>query len=67
MQFPHIALRRFAIACMTASALACGAHYLQYERQRKVVQAATKEWLLHGTINGEREGYYAADRNGTIQ
>ena len=47
--------------------IACGSHYLQYERQRKVVHAASKEWLLKGTINGKAEGYYAADRSGTIQ
>jgi pimeloyl-ACP methyl ester carboxylesterase len=47
--------------------IACGSHYLQYERQRKVVHEASKEWLLHGTVNGKSEGYYAADRAGKIQ
>ena len=47
--------------------IACGSHYLQYERQRKVVHAASKEWLLKGTVNGKSEGYYAADRSGKIQ
>ena len=47
--------------------IACGSHYLQYERQRKVVVAATKEWLQKGTVNGKRSGYYAADRSGKIQ
>ena len=47
--------------------IACGSHYLQYERQRKVVHAASKDWLLKGTVNGKREGYYAADRSGVIQ
>ena len=47
--------------------IACGSHYLQYERQRKVVHAASKEWLLKGPVNGKREGYYAADRSGVIQ
>jgi pimeloyl-ACP methyl ester carboxylesterase len=47
--------------------IACGSHYLQYERQRRVVHAASKEWLLKGTVNGKAEGYYAADRSGKIQ
>jgi pimeloyl-ACP methyl ester carboxylesterase len=47
--------------------IACGSHYLQYERQRKVVHAASKEWLLHGTVNGKHEGYFSADREGKIQ
>jgi pimeloyl-ACP methyl ester carboxylesterase len=46
--------------------IACGSHYLQYERQRKVVHEASKEWLMHGTVNGKSEGYYAADRSGKI-
>jgi pimeloyl-ACP methyl ester carboxylesterase len=46
--------------------IACGSHYLQYERQRKVVHEASKEWLLKGTVNGKSEGYYAADRAGKI-
>ena len=46
--------------------IACGSHYLQYERQRKVVHAASKEWLLKGTVNGKSEGYYSADRSGKI-
>lgn len=47
--------------------IACGSHYLQYERQRRVVHAASIEWLRHGTVNGRRTGYYAADRSGRIR
>jgi hypothetical protein len=47
--------------------IACGSHYLQYERQRPVVFKATKEWFMHGTINGKDSGYYSADSVGNIK
>jgi pimeloyl-ACP methyl ester carboxylesterase len=47
--------------------VACGSHYLIYEKNRKVLHAASKEWLLHGTVNGKKQGYLSADADGKIQ
>jgi pimeloyl-ACP methyl ester carboxylesterase len=47
--------------------IACGSHYLQYERQRPIVFNATKEWFKNGTINGKESGYYTADTYGAIK
>ena len=47
--------------------IACGSHYLQYERQRPIVFNATKEWFKNGTINGKESGYYSADAYGAIK
>jgi pimeloyl-ACP methyl ester carboxylesterase len=63
----HDAWRALTVKHKAFLKIACGSHYLQYERQRTVVHAASKEWLLHGTVNGKSEGYYAADRSGTIR
>ena len=46
--------------------VACGSHYLQYEKNRKVVHEASKEWLLHGTVAGKQQGHLAADAEGRI-
>jgi pimeloyl-ACP methyl ester carboxylesterase len=47
--------------------VACGSHYLQYEKNRKVLHEASKEWLSKGTVNGKQQGMLAADANGKIQ
>jgi pimeloyl-ACP methyl ester carboxylesterase len=47
--------------------VACGSHYLQYERNRRVLHEASREWLQSGTINGRIEGTLSADANGRVQ
>jgi hypothetical protein len=47
--------------------VACGSHFLIYENYRSVLHAASKEWLLHGTVNGMKQGYLSADANGRIR
>jgi pimeloyl-ACP methyl ester carboxylesterase len=47
--------------------VACGSHFLQYERNRKVLHEASREWLQKGTVAGRREGTLAADANGNIK
>jgi pimeloyl-ACP methyl ester carboxylesterase len=47
--------------------VACGSHYLQYEKNRKVLHEASKEWLADGTVIGRRQGTLSADANGKIQ
>jgi hypothetical protein len=50
-----------------ASTMDCGSHYLQYEKYRKVLHEASKEWLLQGMVAGKRQGMPSADANGRIQ
>ena len=47
--------------------VACGSHYLQYEKNRKVLHEASREWLLNGTVAGKRQGTLSADAHGKIQ
>jgi len=47
--------------------VACGSHYLQYEKNRKALHAATLEWLRHGTVMGQKAGSLSADANGSIR
>ena len=47
--------------------VACGSHYLQYEKNRKVVHEASKQWLLNGTVMGVKQGVLAADAEGNIR
>jgi pimeloyl-ACP methyl ester carboxylesterase len=47
--------------------VACGSHFLIYEKNRRVLHAASKEWLPHGTVAGQKQGYVNADRDGKIQ
>jgi pimeloyl-ACP methyl ester carboxylesterase len=47
--------------------VACGSHYLQYEKNRTVLHKAAREWLTKGTVMGKANGMLAADANGNIQ
>jgi pimeloyl-ACP methyl ester carboxylesterase len=47
--------------------VACGSHFLQYERNRRVLHEASREWLEKGTVGGRRQGMFSADANGTIK
>lgn len=46
--------------------IACGSHYLQYEKNRKVLHEASREWLQKGTVMGVRQGRLSADAAGRI-
>lgn len=47
--------------------IACGSHYLQYEKNRKVLHEASAEWLRRGSVKGQRSGTLSADANGMIR
>lgn len=47
--------------------IACGSHFLQYERNRKVLHEASRQWLQTGAINGKKQGMMSADADGRIQ
>lgn len=47
--------------------IACGSHFLQYERNRRVLHEASRQWLQTGAINGKKEGMMSADAEGRIQ
>ena len=47
--------------------VACGSHYLQYEKNRRVLHEASREWLLHGTVRGQKAGMLSADATGNIR
>ena len=47
--------------------VACGSHYLQYEKNRKVVHEASKQWLLNGAVMGVKQGVLTADAEGNIR
>lgn len=46
--------------------VACGSHYLQYEKNRKVLHEASREWLQKGTVTGLKQGMLSADADGKI-
>lgn len=47
--------------------IACGSHCLQYERNRKVLHEASRDWLRHGTVAGRSQGFLTADAEGNIR
>ena len=44
--------------------IACASHFVVWERQHRVLQEASKQWLLHGSILGVRRGEFRADETG---
>jgi pimeloyl-ACP methyl ester carboxylesterase len=46
--------------------IACGSHYLQYEKNRKVLHETSREWFQKGTVTGVRAGALSADAEGRI-
>jgi pimeloyl-ACP methyl ester carboxylesterase len=44
--------------------LACGSHYVVYERVHKVLFEASRDWLATGQYRGERRAAFDLDRNG---
>ncbi len=47
--------------------VACGSHYLQYEKNRKVLHEASRQWLQSGNVIGVKQGLLAADAAGNIR
>ena len=45
-------------------AIACASHFYTWETQHDVVQEASKNWFLHGSIQGVRNGVLWADQDG---
>jgi len=46
--------------------LACGSHYVVYERGYKILHEASKDWLLTGKYNGTSKAVFNSDRNGKL-
>ena len=44
--------------------IACASHFVSVEAQHKVLHEASKQWLLHRSIRGEKEGFLSADVDG---
>jgi pimeloyl-ACP methyl ester carboxylesterase len=47
--------------------IACGSHFLIYEKNRRLVHEASREWLLRGTVADGRHGFLTADAEGNIR
>ena len=47
--------------------IACGSHYMQYEKNRKVLHEASKQWLQSGAVIGVKQGTLTADADGNIR
>jgi pimeloyl-ACP methyl ester carboxylesterase len=46
--------------------IACGTHFMVWEKQRQVLHSASLEWLKTATVNGTPTGKFHADVNGKI-
>ena len=46
--------------------IACGTHFMVWEKQRHVLHRASLEWLRTATVNGSPTGRYQADNDGRI-
>jgi pimeloyl-ACP methyl ester carboxylesterase len=47
-------------------AIACATHYVNWEKQHRVLKRASLEWLEKGTLVGQRQGMFRADVDGSI-
>jgi pimeloyl-ACP methyl ester carboxylesterase len=45
----------------------CASHFMVWERQRKILQDASVEWLRDGTYQGSKAGVFHADRTGKVK
>jgi pimeloyl-ACP methyl ester carboxylesterase len=50
----------------TFLAIQCATHFVNWEKQRRVLHRASLEWLEKGTLIGQRHGTFRADAEGTI-
>jgi pimeloyl-ACP methyl ester carboxylesterase len=46
--------------------IACGTHFLNWEKQRRVLHKASLDWLTNGSLGGAISGTFRADENGQI-
>ena len=46
------------------ASIACGSHFLVWERNHGALHEASRQWLTTGTYNGARRGTFAIDRQG---
>ena len=46
--------------------VACGSHYVVYERGYKLLHEGSKSWFLNGTFNNSTGGMFEADAKGKI-
>lgn len=47
--------------------VACATHFLVWETGHKILHTTSKEWLLHGSINGVRNGVLSVDPEGRVR
>ena len=45
----------------------CASHFMVWEKQRKILQDASVEWLQDGTYQGSKAGVFHADRTGKVK
>ena len=46
--------------------VACGTHFMNWEKQRRVLHKASIDWLSNGTLDGQAGGMFRADENARI-
>ena len=46
--------------------VACGTHFMNWEKQRRVLHKASLDWLTNGSLGGAVSGTFRADENGQI-
>ena len=44
----------------------CAGHFMVWERQRRVLQHISKEWLKHGDVQDFTSGRFSVDTNGVV-
>jgi pimeloyl-ACP methyl ester carboxylesterase len=47
-------------------AITCATHYVNWEKQHRMLKRASLEWLEKGTLVGQRQGIFRADADGNI-
>lgn len=45
----------------------CAGHFMQWERQSRVLHAISKQWLKHGAVEEETTGKFFVDTEGTLR
>jgi pimeloyl-ACP methyl ester carboxylesterase len=46
--------------------IACGTHFMNWEKQRRVLHRASLDWLTNGSLGGAISGTFRADENAQI-
>lgn len=46
--------------------IAGGTHFMNWEKQRRVLHAASIDWLKNGSLGGATSGVFRADENGVV-